>query len=191
MTAGEADDLKTSVGIRTMRPDEFSAVRAVAVRAFDNDAKIGSLLDSLRTSAAWEDDLSFVADRGGEIVGQVLYTHAWVDAWRELVDVLVLSPVGVVPEHQNSGIGTQLISSSLTILEQREEPLVFLEGHPGFYPRFGFRPGREEGFAPPSARIPAGSFMVRPLATFQRWMTGALVYPDAFWTNDAVGLRLP
>ena len=31
--------------------------------------------------------------------------------------------------------------------------------------------------------------MVYPLPRYEPWMTGTLVYPDAFWRTDAVGLR--
>ena len=76
-----------------MRTDEFHDVRDVAVSAFGNDPSLGLLLDELRSSWAWEDELSFVAEADAEIVGQVLYTHVFVDAPTRLLEVLVLSPV--------------------------------------------------------------------------------------------------
>ena len=66
---------------------------------------------------------------------------------------------------------------------------MFLEGHPGYYPRFGFVRAGELGFVAPSVRIPAAAFMVQTLPRYEPWMTGALVYPDSFWRVDAVGLR--
>ena len=69
-------------------------------------------------------------------------------------------------------------------------PLVFLEGHPSYYPRFGFTPAAPKGFASPSDRTPGAAFMVRPTSRWDpSWQTGRLVYPDAFWRHDAVGLR--
>jgi putative acetyltransferase len=175
--------------IRAMQNDEFGAVRALSVAAFDGDTRIGPLLDTLHASWSWEDALSFVAVRDGSIVGQALYSHAFLDAPGRLVDVLVLSPIGVRPDLQDRGIGSRLITGSLAALSARREPLVFLEGHPSFYPRFGFRPGASLGFSAPSVRIPPAAFMVYPLPGYEPWMTGALVYPDAFWRTDTVGLR--
>jgi putative acetyltransferase len=172
-----------------MRDDEFPEMRAVAAAAFRGDERIARLIDALRVSWAWDDALSFVAERDGSIVGQALYTHAIVDAPATLVDVLVLSPVGVRPDLQGLGLGSQLIRESLAALVDRPEPCVFLEGHPTFYPRFGFRPGASLGFTAPSVRIPPAAFMVYPLPSYDPSMTGALVYPDAFWRNDSVGLR--
>ena len=151
---------------------------------------MGPLLDSLRESPAWIPELSLVAELDSEIVGQVLFTRSWVDAMRALVDVLVLSPIGVRPDLQRRGIGSALIEHGLTVIEDRDEPLVFLEGHPSYYPRFGFRPAAPLGFSSPSVRTPAPAFMVRPMSNWDAtWQTGALVYPDPFWRHDAVGLR--
>lgn len=175
--------------IRLMRPEEFDTMRDLSVAAFDGDPQIRVLLDNLNESWAWVDELSFVAELDGELVGQVLYTHALLDAPNRLVDVLVLSPVGVRPDQQNGGIGSHLIRESLICLTARSEPLVFLEGSPRYYPRFGFQRASDLGFKAPSDRIPSDAFMVHRLPTYESWMTGALVYPDAFWRADAVGLR--
>ena len=181
--------MPSDVTVRVMRPDEWSAARAVSVAAFD-DPTIGALLDGLRESWSWEDALSFVALRGDEIVGHVVFSHAFLDAPQRIVDVLVLSPVGVRPDVQRDGIGSALITEALrTLAATRPEPLVFLEGIPSYYPRFGFRRGAELGFTSPSVRIPPAAFMVYSLPAYEPWMTGALVYPDVFWRQDAVGLR--
>jgi putative acetyltransferase len=133
--------------------------------------------------------LAFVAEQDGEIVGMVLFSRAFVDAADRLVDVLVLSPVGVRRDRQDRGIGQRLVTDALSALQSRPEPLVFLEGIPSYYPRFGFRPAGEMGFTAPSVRIPAAAFMAYPLPAYDPSLRGALVYPDAFWRADAVGLR--
>jgi putative acetyltransferase len=177
------------VRIRQMASHEFDAMRRVSIAAFGDDPNIGHLLDALHDSWAWDDGLSFVAECDGELVGQVLYTHAILDAPRRLQDVLVLSPIGVRGDRQRQGIGGDLITYSLNVIALRSEPLVFLEGHPSYYPRFGFRRAADLGFIAPSVRIPPDAFMVYPLPRYDEWMTGALIYPDAFWRCDAVGLR--
>jgi putative acetyltransferase len=154
-------------------------------------------LNTLRASPAWDPALSFVAestpaDRGpGQLTGYVLLTRNLLDAPRRLVDVLVLSPLAVRPGHQGRGVGSRLMRHALAAAGARPEPLVFLEGSPDFYPRFGFAPGRDRGFRRPSLRIPEPAFMVRPLPGYEPWMTGTLVYADPFWRLDCVGLRDP
>jgi putative acetyltransferase len=178
-----------AVTVRVMRDDEFGAVRALSIAAFGDNQEIGTLLDQLRSSWAWDPSLSFVADLDGSVVGHVLYTHAILDSPTRLVGVLVLSPIGVRPDLQRQGVGGRLIRDSLQVLNGRSEPLVFLEGHPSYYPRFGFERAGPLGFAAPSSRIPDEAFMVFRLPSHEPWMTGGLVYPDAFWRADAVGLR--
>ncbi len=185
MSVGDND----AVVVRPMEPDEFAAMRQLSIAAFGGDPIIGDLLDLLHESWAWDDQLSFVAARDGELIGHVLYTHAFLDAPSRLEDVLVLSPIGVRPDLQRQGVGTELISSTLPVLSQRSEPLVFLEGHPTYYPRFGFRGATDLGFIAPSTRIPRNAFMTFPLPRYEPSMTGTLIYPDAFWRTDAVGLR--
>ena len=54
-----------AVRVRVMRPDEYEHVRALEVAAFGDDRSIGELLDLLRGSWTWEDELSFVARARG------------------------------------------------------------------------------------------------------------------------------
>lgn len=177
------------VSVRVMRPDEWDEARAACIDAFQ-DPGIPLLLDLLRTSWSWHDELAFVAEVDGRIGGLVLYTSAFVDAPDRVVDVLVLSPLGVRRELQRSGVGSELMRRSLEMVAAgRPEPLVFLEGIPSYYPRFGFRLAADLGFTAPSVRIPRAAFMAYPLPSYEPSLTGALVYADVFWRADAVGLR--
>lgn len=181
---------QSGVVIRTMGDDEFDAVRRLEVEAFGGDESIGVLLDALRASWSWEPDLSLVAEREGEISAHVLFSRAILDAPDELRDVLVLSPVGVRPALHNQGIGTAMITQALELIRSsRSEPAVFLEGSWRFYPRFGFESACAIGFRRPSRRIPERAFQVLRLPTFDASLSGTLVYPDAFWRTDSVGLR--
>ena len=173
-----------------VRPETAADVRTTreVVTAAFGEEPVADLLDALRESDAWR-DLSFVAEENGEVVGHVSFTRGWLDASRRLVEVLVLSPLSVRPDRQRNGVGAALVRASLQRLEAREEPLVFLEGSPAYYPRLGFVPGSTLGLTAPSTRIPAPAFQVVTLPTYEPWMRGALVYPDVFWRQDAVGLR--
>lgn len=179
--------MSSGLTIRAEHPDDTAAVRSLVSDAF-GDPALAELLDDLRTSVAWL-GLSFVAELDDEIVGHVAYTRAWVDDPAELVDVLVLSPLSIRPDHASKGIGTALVLESIEAMADRDEPLLFLEGDPGFYSRLGFVPGEPLGFRSPSSRIPSRAFQVRPLPGRPGRVTGALVYPDVWWRHDAVGLR--
>jgi putative acetyltransferase len=175
------------VRVRAETPADVPAVQEVVRDAFGGD-RVPGLLAELRSSVAWL-GLSFVAEQDEEIVGHVSYTRAWVDAPERVVEVLVLSPLSVRPGHQRRGVGAALVRASLDRLHDRDEPLVFLEGDPGYYHRLGWRPAGDWGFTPPSVRIPDPAFQAVRLPAYDAGLTGALVYPDVFWRHDCVGLR--
>ncbi len=176
------------VQYRPERPDETGDIARVVADAF-GDESVAELVHRLRSSPEWIDGCSFVAMAGGGLVGHIAFSRGLLDAPRRLVDVLVLSPVSVATAHQGRGIGSALIRYGLSALETRPEPLVFLEGSPTYYPRFGFEPASGLGFRRPSLRIPDRAFQVIRLAAYEPWMTGTLVYSRVFWDMDAVGLR--
>jgi putative acetyltransferase len=173
--------------IREELPADHDAVRATQVGAFgDHGDVVADLVDSLRAAGA---ELSLVAEWDGRLVGHVMFTRSLLDAPRRLVEVQVLSPLGVRPGYQKRGVGSALVRAGLDLLSPRGVPLVFLEGDPSYYARFGFVAGAALGFRKPSLRIPDAAFQVRTLPAYQPWMTGTLVYPEPFWRHDAVGLR--
>lgn len=123
------------------------------------------------------------------LVGHVGLSRGWLDAPSRLVDVLVLSPLSVVPEWQRQGIGRALVEAATEEARRQGAPLLFLEGDPAYYSRVGFSPAVPLGLTAPSVRIPEAAFQVVVLPSYEPWMTGALVYSDVFWSHDCVGLR--
>jgi putative acetyltransferase len=178
------------VDIRVERSADAAAVRRVHVQAFGNrgDA-VGDLLDGLRRQVRPENGLSLVSVDGDDPVGHVLFSRGLLDAPQRLVEIQVLSPVAVVPERQGEGIGSALIRRGLDVMAERGVPVVFLEGDPRYYSRLGFESGGAFGFRKPSLRIPDFAFQAIRLPAYKPWMTGTLVYTQAFWDHDAVGLR--
>ncbi|QOV44791.1 GNAT family N-acetyltransferase [Streptomyces chromofuscus] len=178
--------------LREELPSDGQAVRNVHLQAFaDHGSVVADLVDSLRGTIAPEDGLSLVAEHDRQVVGHVMFTRSLLDAPQRLVEVQVLSPLAVMPEFHRRGIGSALVRHGLGTLAERAVPLVFLEGDPGYYSRFGFAAGGDLGFRKPSLRIPDGAFQAIRLPAYEPWMTGTLVYAEPFWRHDAVGLRDP
>jgi putative acetyltransferase len=178
------------MGLREELPADRESVRDIHLRAFgDHGLVVVDLVDTLRGTITPTDGLSLVAELDGQIVGHVMFTRSLLDAPQRLVEVQVLSPLAVMPEHHQRGIGSALVRHGLKALAERAVPLVFLEGDPAHYSRFGFVPGGDLGFRKPSLRIPDGAFQALRLPEYEPWMTGTLVYSEPFWRHDAVGLR--
>jgi putative acetyltransferase len=178
------------VEVRCERENDLPDVRLVHLAAFgDHGEVVANLVDDLRGAVAKHEGLSLVADDRDEVVGHAMFTSSLLDTPRRLVSVQVLSPVGVLPGWQRQGVGSTLIQRGLEILIERAIPVVFVEGPPQYYSRFGFQPGAEQGFRKPSLRIPDASFQALRLPSYEPWMTGSLIYSETFWRHDAVGLR--
>jgi putative acetyltransferase len=179
--------------LREELPADRDAVCELNVRAFGDHhgPVVADLVTSLRDTIPRSGGLSLVAERDGQIVGHVMFTHSLLDAPRRLVDVQVLSPLAVAPDFQRQGIGSALVQQGLKVMAEREVPLVFLEGDPRYYSRFGFLAGGDHGFHKPSLRIPDAGFQVVRLPRYEPWMIGTLVYSEPFWRHDCVGLRDP
>jgi putative acetyltransferase len=174
------------VELREELTADIGAAHDVHLRAFGDRGKVGDLVDALRREVTAGQRLALVAEDAGHIVGHVMFTRSLLDAPRRLVEVQVLSPRAVAPGQQGRGIGSALVRSGLQVLDARGVPLVFLEGDPAYYSRFGFVPGGTLGFRKPSLRIPDAAFQVLQLSAYEPWMTGTLVYSEPFWTHDAV-----
>jgi len=175
--------------IRAYRPEDEAAVREVVTDAFiDHGATVADLVDDLRREHVRAE---LVAEEGGTVAGHVLLSRSWLDARREQVEVLVLSPLSVAPGRQGRGLGTSLVAAAVEEARRLRAPAVFLEGSPTYYSRRGFEPAAPRGFAPPSVRVPAPAFQVALLDAYEEWMSGALVYCEPFWRHDLVGLRDP
>jgi putative acetyltransferase len=177
--------------IRCAAMDEHSQVEAVVAAAFEEEpgGPVSRLLRALDATGATR--ASLVAVDGGRLVGHVQLNRSWVDARPALVEVLVLSPLSVVPYRQREGIGTALIRAALDDARRRGAPAVFLEGSWDYYGRRGFEAATPLGFERPSHRIPDPAFQVALLAGYEPWMVGPVVYCEAFWSTDSVGLRDP
>ncbi len=108
--------------------------------------------------------LSLVSLEGERLTGYLLFTNARI-AMHEEVPTSLLAPVAVVPDRQAQGTGSLLIAEGLQLLFKRGIELVFVLGHPEYYPRFDFKPAGVLGFEAPYP-IPeeaAQAWMVREL----------------------------
>ena len=82
-------------------------------------------------------------------IGHVLFTSVRITGSEAPPCAHILAPLAVLPDRQRRGTGTQLVNQGLTLLRESGCELVFVLGHPEYYPRFGFRPAGRVGFSAP------------------------------------------
>ena len=134
--------------IRVATDADWATIPEIHRVAFgDEGDRVARLTRELRASEWYEPELSFVAEEGGALVGHVMNTWNWLEGGSP--QVLQLSPLGVLPEHQGRGHGSALVRASLDAVRARGESLLVVEGNPKYYGRFGFVRADELGLLPP------------------------------------------
>lgn len=179
--APEAIDVGTysielsGVAVRPERPEERDRVRAVVAAAFPT-AEEADLVDALRPEPEWLPGLSWVGeDEAGGVVAHALLTRCRIgDA-----DALALAPCAVVPGQQRRGAGTAVINGALEAARATGERYVVVLGHPGYYPRFGFRRAADFGVHL-SIDVPDDALMVLDLASEWDVPAGRVGYAAPF-----------
>jgi putative acetyltransferase len=121
---------------------------------------------------------SFVADRGGVVVGHILFSRMYIDSMSGSVAAVALAPMAVDPRYQRTGIGGALIEYGLDWLRESGEAIAVVVGHPGYYPRLGFESASAEQLESP---FPPHAFMALELAPGAlEGLVGRVRYPRAF-----------
>jgi putative acetyltransferase len=128
------------LSVRHETVSDREAVFRVEASAFGRDVE-ARLVDALREGGHVL--LSLVAEDEGEIIGHIMFSRMTIESPAGGWEAVCLAPVAVAPGRQNQGIGSQLIVAGLDELRALGHSAVILLGHPSYYPRFGFRPGRE------------------------------------------------
>ena len=180
--------------VRPEQPVDREDVLRVIAAAFGDDGREdhGREVADLWAAVGRHRRASLVLEENGSIVGHVGLSRGWIDARRELVEVWILSPLGIVPERQRSGLGTALLAGAVETARGSGVPALFLEGSPFYYGPRGFQRADRHGFLPAALeRTPGAAFQCVLFGGHEDWMTGQLIYPSVWWEHGAAGIRDP
>jgi len=156
--------------IRPAQPGDMDAIAAL------NDAAFGGPDESRITRRLHEDGdslVSLVAVGDAGIVGHIECFRIRIDGAPTGVG---LGPMCARPGLQRSGIGSYLVRTGLEDLDDLGERIVFVLGHPAYYPRFGFTAETAKPFTAPWS---GPHFMAQRLREGAPAF-GTLTYPPAF-----------
>ncbi len=156
-----------NVQIKLSCEDHRPAIDSIAIAAFGEaeGEEIVYLINALMIDKSAQPVLSLVASTTERVVGHILFSRAGlVGAGRE-ISAMLLAPLAVHPDFQGKGIGGRLVEEGLRRLKQAGNDLVFVLGHPGYYPRFGFVEAGVNGFQAPYPILAknAGAWMVHAM----------------------------
>lgn len=124
------------ITLRPERSGEEAEIRNVVNQAFGGTAH-GLLVDLIRERGNAR--IAVCADEDGPLAGYVV-ASPMVFKPAVSLDCLAIGPVAVVPDRQNSGIGSALMNHIIALARTEGIDALLLLGHPDYYPRFGFAP---------------------------------------------------
>ncbi|NJN71528.1 MAG: N-acetyltransferase [Limnothrix sp. RL_2_0] len=153
--------------IREALDSDLALITALAIAAFgEESSEIVELIDALLGDPTAQPLLSLVAVQDKNVLGHILFTKVHFEPKPQPnVAASILAPLAVLPEYQKQGIGGRLIQVGLEKLKAAGVQLVFVLGHPSYYPRSGFTPAGVQGFEAtyPIAPENAEAWMVQAL----------------------------
>ena len=137
-----------SLIIRETTDEDLENILEIERLAFGEEDE-AQLTKNLLHDPTAEPRVSLLAWENDRPVGHVLFTAVRLNPNRPEIICSELAPLAILPEKQKQGIGGALIRKGLEILKERGTDLVFVLGHPSYYPRHGFRPSGVQGIDAP------------------------------------------
>ena len=171
MQANERGKAGYKAALRVEKKSDWKTVEQITYRAFrnapptgaDDDGMEALLAHKLRSCAAFVPELDYVAEFGGSVIGNIMYTRSKVvgDDGGEW-ETLTFGPVSVLPKYRRDGVGSALIRKTLETARELGYRAVLIFGHESYYPRFGFKSASDFGITTADGKnFPA--FMALPL----------------------------
>ncbi len=156
--------------VRLATEKDKPAIRDLNTRAFGRADEAG-IIGKLEEEGAVI--LQLVADAEGQIIGHALFYHVGVFG---KLGAVGLGPMSVDPWVQREGIGTAMVNLGLSHVKNSGGSMVFVLGHPEYYPRFGFSEAAAADFQAPWK----GPHFMGLRLRYGPPMSGRLIFPDAF-----------
>ena len=171
--------------IRPEQKEDHRSVFELITHAFAAEAYSDQteqfLVERLRKSEAFIPELSLVGEYGGELRGYILLSRIHILAHKKQIPSLALAPVAVHPDYQGVGLGGQLIRHAHNSATRLGHRSVILLGHPGYYPRFGYRPLHEFNLELPFDAPPEACMALELVKGSLAEVSGKVIYPAAFF----------
>ncbi len=138
-----------NITVRLENPQDYRETESMVREAFWDLYKPGCdehlVVHKLRERPEFIKELDLVACDREKIVGVVICPRAKVVNERGREFTLLCLVIGVLPSHQNKGVGSLLMNKAIDAARSLGFKGIVLFGSPEYYPRFGFRNAQEYG----------------------------------------------
>jgi len=166
--------------IRPETPRDYALIADIQARAFGGSAQVPAIVALHRQRAAFDPELSLVAEQDGQVVGHALFSPQVIRLMGADVPAVNLSPIGVDPAAQGTGVGAALIAAGHAAAAERGYALSFLIGHPSYYPRLGYQP---HAFGAAALTVPADALAPGPVEAIAP-RPGDIPALEALWRHE-------
>ncbi|MDO5389713.1 MAG: N-acetyltransferase [Eubacteriales bacterium] len=184
---------KNDYTIRLERKDDHAEVENLVREAFWNVYRPGCLehyvIHQLRSDPAFVQELDFVMEQNGNIIGQNIFVRAVItaDDGRE-IPILTMGPICITPELKRQGYGKILLDYSLAKAAALGYGSVCFEGNIDFYGKSGFSYASKFGIR--YHGLPEGEdasfFLCKELIPeYLNGVTGEYATPQGYFVDEA------
>ena len=184
---------KNDIKIRLEKREDHRKVEYLIREAFWNVYRPGCsehyVIHLLRDDPAFVNELDFVMEYDGRIVGQNMFMKTVIDSDDgRTVPVLTMGPICITPGLKRRGYGKKLLDYSLQKAAEQGFGAVLFEGNIGFYGKSGFDYASKFGIR--YHDLPDGAdssfFLCKELIPgYLDGITGVYQTPRGYYVDDA------
>jgi len=147
--------------IRNETEKDFHEIEELTREAFWNLYFPGCnehyLVHQMRNHPDFIKELDFIAEYNGKLVGNIMYTKAWlINENGQNTEIISFGPLSVLPEYQRKGIGSSLISYTRNIALTKGIKGIVILGDPHNYCKHGFKSSKDLNISDVNGEYPYG-----------------------------------
>lgn len=149
------------IKIRNEMEKDFREVEELTREAFWNLYFPGCnehyLVHKMRNHQDFVKEMDFVAEYNGKIIGNIMYTKAWlINENGKENEIISFGPLSVLPEHLRKGIGSKLINHTKNIALKKGIKGIVILGDPHNYCKHGFKIAKDLNISDMNGEYPYG-----------------------------------
>ncbi len=178
-----------NIEIRNETEKDFHEVEELTREAFWNLYFPGCnehyLVHQIRNHPDFIKELDFVAEYNGKIVGNIMYTKAWlINENGQEIEIVSFGPLSVLPEYQRKGIGSALVSHTKNAAHKKGIKGIVIFGDPHNYCKHGFKSGKDLNISDMNGEYPYGMLALALEEQAFEGHTWKFKYSDVFNVNE-------
>ena len=182
-----------SITIRKEIPSDYRQVEALVRESFWNVYRPGCLehyvLHTMRNDPAFIQELAFVMEEDGRLIGQNVFVKAEIKADDgRSIPIVTMGPICIAPEYGRRGYGKILLDYSLEKAAEYGFGAVCFEGNIDFYGKSGFTFANRFGIR--YHGLPEGEdssfFLCKELIPgYLKGITGEYATPQVYFVDES------